>query len=126
MPRYEYRCQDCRKRVSIYQTYEEYGVAPVACPNCASKDLRRLINRVRIAKSEEARMDNLTDPGGWGDIDENDPKSMARAMRRMGQEMGEDLPAEFDEVMDRLEAGESPDEIEESLPELGGDFDSDF
>jgi hypothetical protein len=38
----------------------------------------------------------------------------------MGKEMGEELPPEFDEVVDRLEAGESPEDIENSMPELGG------
>ena len=53
-------------------------------------------------------------------MDENDPRSMARMMRRMGSEMGEDLPEEFDDVVDRLEAGQSPEEIEKDLPDLGG------
>ena len=35
--------------------------------------------------------------------------------------MGEDLPHEFDEVVDRLEAGQSPEEIEGALPGLGLD-----
>ncbi|HEX9798164.1 MAG TPA: zinc ribbon domain-containing protein [Anaerolineales bacterium] len=129
MPKYDYRCQQCGKRASIYQSYEEYGQVEVACPACGSHQLRRLVNRVRIAKSEESRLDALSDPSDWGDLDENDPKSMARMMRKMGQEMGEDMPAEFDEVVDRLEAGESPDSIEESMPELGdmgGGFDDDF
>jgi hypothetical protein len=42
-------------------------------------------------------------------------------MRKMSREVGEDMPPEFDEVVDRLEAGESPEEIEKSMPELGGD-----
>ncbi len=37
----------------------------------------------------------------------------------MGQEMGEDLPPEFGEITDRLEAGEDPESIEQSMPELG-------
>ncbi len=123
MPTYDYGCRDCRKRVSIYQTYEEYGEVDVACPSCGGHDLKRLINRVRIAKSEESRLDDLSDPSAWGDIDENDPKSMARMMRKMGQEMGEDVPPEFDEVVDRLESGQSPDEIEQSMPDLGGGAD---
>lgn len=123
MPTYEYRCRDCRKRVSIYQTYEEYGSAPVSCPNCGGHNLKRLINRVRIAKSEESRLDDLSDPSAWGDIDENDPKSMAEMMRKMSREMGEDVPPEFDEVVDRLESGQSPEEIEQSLPDLGADGD---
>jgi len=129
MPTYDYRCQQCGKRASIHQSYDEYGQVELACPACGSQDMKRLINRVRIAKSEESRLDAMADPSGWGDIDENDPKSMARMMRKMGQEMGEEMPAEFDEVVDRLEAGESPEAIEENMPELGdmgGGFDDDF
>jgi Flp pilus assembly protein TadB len=44
---------------------------------------------------------------------------MARAMRKMGSEMGEDLPPEFNEITNRLEAGEDPESIEQSMPELG-------
>ena len=126
MPTYEYRCYDCQKRVSVYQTYEDYGRVSVACPVCGGSNLERLISRVRVAKSEDSQLDDLADPGAWGDIDENDPKSMARMMRKMGQEMGEDMPPEFGEVVDRLESGQSPQEIEESMPDLGGSDDLDF
>jgi hypothetical protein len=37
----------------------------------------------------------------------------------MGKEMGEDLPPEFDEVVGRLESGQSPEEIEKEIPDLG-------
>jgi putative FmdB family regulatory protein len=121
MPTYEYRCKQCGKRVSIFQTYEEYGVEPAVCPHCASEGLQRLINRVRFARSEEARLDSLSDPGAWSDFDENDPRSMARMMRKMGEDLGEEMPGEFDEVVDRLEAGESPEDIEKSMPDLGMD-----
>ncbi len=120
MPTYEYRCLDCRKRVAIYQSYEDYGRVPVACPHCGGGRLERRIGRVRVARSEESRLDTLSDPSDWGDVDENDPRSVGRMMRRMGSEMGEDMPAEFDEVVDRLEAGESPEEIEKDIPDLGG------
>ncbi len=119
MPTYDYRCQDCRKRSALWQSYAEYGRQPVACPHCGSLRLKRLISRVRVLRSEESRLDSLSDPSDWGDVDENDPRSMARAMRRMGQEMGEDMPPEFDEVVDRLEEGEDPEAIEKSMPELG-------
>jgi len=120
MPTYEYRCLDCRKRAAIYQSYADYGRVPVACPHCGSARLERRIGRVRVARSEESRLDTLSDPSDWGDVDENDPRSVARMMRRMGSEMGEDMPAEFDEVVDRLEAGEGPEEIEKDIPDLGG------
>lgn len=121
MPMYDYRCQACGKRVSIYQTYKAYGVEAVQCPSCGSEDLSRLLQRVRFARSESSRLDSLSDPSAWGDIDENDPQSMARMMRQMGSEMGEELPDEFNEVVDRLEAGESPEEIEAQMPDLGED-----
>jgi len=36
--------------------------------------------------------------------------------------MGEELPPEFDEVVDRLESGQNPEEIESALPDLGSDM----
>lgn len=126
MPSYDYRCRTCGKRSVIHQPYQEYGEVPVECPHCCSADLQRVIGRVRIAKSEESRLDGLADPSGWGDFDEEDPRSMAKMMRKMGQELGEDLPPEFDEVVDRLESGEDPEQIEQDLPDLGGEGDLDF
>ena len=129
MPRYDYRCQSCKKRSVIFQTYAEYGRKVVKCPHCGSVELQRLIGRVRIARSEESRLDELSDPSDWGDFDESDPRSMAKMMRKMGSELGEDMPGEFDEVVDRLEAGEDPEDIEGSMPDLGaenGDDDFDF
>jgi hypothetical protein len=40
-------------------------------------------------------------------------------MRQMSGEMGEELGPEFDEVVNRLEAGQSPEEIEKAVPDLG-------
>ena len=68
-----------------------------------------------MPRSEERRLESMADPSGWGDLDENDPKSMARMMKKMGTEMGEDLGPEFNEVVDRLEAGEDAESIESSL-----------
>ena len=42
-------------------------------------------------------------------------------MRKMSKETGEDLGPEFDEVVGRLEAGDSPENIEKSMPELMGE-----
>jgi putative FmdB family regulatory protein len=119
MPTYDYACRDCGKHNSIYQAYEEYGVVSVVCQHCSSEKLERIIGRVRVARSEESRIESLADPSAWGDFDESDPRSMAKMMRKMGNEMGEEMPPEFDEAIDRLESGESPDEIEKSMPDLG-------
>jgi len=92
MPSYEYRCKECGKRVSIFQSYDAYGKESVQCPHCGSEELQRTIARIRILRSEESRLDSLSDPSNWSGIDEEDPRSMARMMRKMGQEMGEELP----------------------------------
>jgi putative FmdB family regulatory protein len=120
MPTYEYRCQQCRRR----NAYTVRGFNPPeapTCQHCGSTNQSRIISRVAIMKSEDARLDALSDPSNFGDVDENDPKSMARLMRKMGGEMGEDLPPEYGEMVDRLEAGESPESIEQSMGDsLGG------
>jgi putative FmdB family regulatory protein len=122
MPFYDYFCLDCKKRFDVYMSYSEYGRRAVTCSNCGSKNVRRRLPRVRVAKSEESRMDSLagdfSDPSALAGL-ENDPKAMGRMMRKMGSEMGEDLPPEFDDVVDRLEKGQSPEEIEKEMPDLG-------
>ncbi len=35
--------------------------------------------------------------------------------------MGEDMGSEFDEVVERLEKGQSPEDIERELPDLSAD-----
>jgi hypothetical protein len=40
-------------------------------------------------------------------------------MRKMSNEMGEEIGPEFNEVVDRLEAGQSPEDIEKDIPDLG-------
>jgi putative FmdB family regulatory protein len=120
MPIYEYRCGNCRRRVSIFfRSFSAIGEPH--CPNCDSTNLTRLVSKVAALKSEESRLEAMSDPSTFGDVDENDPKSVARFMRKMGGEMGEEMGPEFDEMVTRLEAGESPEEIEKSMPGLGGE-----
>jgi putative FmdB family regulatory protein len=118
MPNYDYTCAGCGRRVTIFQSYKDYGVVRPVCPECGSPELKRRLTRVRIAKGDDQRMQDMEDPLRYfSDADENDPKSLGRAMRRMGREMGDsDLPAEFDEITERLESGEAPESIEKDLP----------
>jgi len=107
--------------VTIYwRSFSEVETARPCCPVCGGEDLTRLISRVAVLRSEESRLENLADPSNLSGLDENDPKSMARWMKKMSSEMGEDLGPEFDEVVDRLETGESPKEVEAAMPDLGG------
>lgn len=120
MPNYDYRCNTCCKRFSVFLSYQEYGIKPVKCTFCQSSNVSRLINRVRFARSLEGELDNLADSDDLDGL-EKDPKALGRMMREMSRETGEDLGPEFDEVVNRLEKGEDPDQIAESMPDLGSD-----
>jgi putative FmdB family regulatory protein len=122
MPLYDFFCQDCQKRFDVFMTYDQYGSRMVTCTTCGSKNVRRRLPRVRVAKSDDSRMESLagdfSDPSALAGL-EKDPQAMGRLMRKMGKEMGEELPPEFSDVVDRLEKGQSPEEIEKEMPDLG-------
>ena len=120
MPTYDFVCQDCQQRFDVFMSYSEYGKRPVKCPHCGSENVRRRMTKVRIAKSEDSRMESMMDESALQGL-EDDPKALGQMMKKMGKEMGEDLPPEFDDVVDRLEAGQSPEEIESALPDLGAE-----
>ena len=60
-------------------------------------------------------MESLADPSKFGDLDENDPQSMARFMKKMGREMGEDLGDDFG---DALECMERDGGMDPSVPDV--------
>ncbi|HYL79597.1 MAG TPA: zinc ribbon domain-containing protein [Candidatus Acidoferrum sp.] len=105
MPIYEYLCQDCRRRVSVLVRSISQPGSPT-CPRCGGRHLERLMSRFSRVRSEDARLDSLADPSSMGDLDENDPKSVARWAKKMGKEMGEDLGEDFDQVMEEAMAEE--------------------
>lgn len=119
MPIYEYRCQACGKLARFTLSYTEYDRAQLSCPHCGSERLRRRISRVALGKSEDTRLDSLVDDPSLAALDEEDPRALGRFMRKMSSELGEEMGAEFNEVVERLEKGESPESIEQSLPDLG-------
>jgi hypothetical protein len=80
------------------------------CKQCGSHSLERVLSRVHVRLSEETRLERLADPSAWSGIDENDPKSVAKVLKKMGQEMGEDgFPGEVDQM------------VEEAMDSQGGD-----
>jgi putative FmdB family regulatory protein len=125
MPTYDFICNTCEKRFEVFMTFSEYGKKTVHCVYCQSDNVRRRMTKVRIARSDETRLESAADDFSGLDGIENDPKALGRMMRKMGGEMGEDLPPEFDDVVERLESGQSPEEIESALPDLGADTASD-
>jgi putative FmdB family regulatory protein len=110
MPIYEFRCEGCGKK-NEFITFRISEPVPTTCRNCGHDSLQRIPSRVRVRLSEETRMERLADPSRLGGLDENDPKSMARWMKRMTHEMGDDLGEDMDvdqmveEAMEEESAG---------------------
>jgi putative FmdB family regulatory protein len=107
MPIYEFECHDCHRKTTAI-VLSRARITEVRCRRCGSANLERLVSRFATPKSEDARMEALADPASMGDIDENDPKSVARWMTRMGREMGEEFGDDLDQAMEEetAEAGE--------------------
>jgi putative FmdB family regulatory protein len=103
MPIYEYDCGDCRRRVSLL-VRSFAASAEAACPRCGGRRLARVMSRFSTVKSEDARLDSLADSASLGDLDENDPGSVARFMKKMGREFGDDLGEDFDSAVDEAVA----------------------
>ena len=102
MPLYEFFCRACRRRMTTL-VRNLARVDEVRCQHCESADLVKLVSRFATPKSDDARLDALSDPSALAGVDENDPTSVARWMKRMGREMGEDLGEDFDQALE--EAG---------------------
>ena len=117
MPLYEYICDNCKKRFNLRFSYEMYGKVNVVCVYCNSVQVRRKLTRFRLKRSDASRLAEMPDPASMEGI-EDDPQSLGRMIRSMSEQTGEDLGPEFDEVVDRLESGQSADEIERELPDL--------
>lgn len=105
MPIYEYECDKCHRSTSVLTMRVSEKAKPV-CRHCGGTRMHRLMSRFAMPRSDEARMDAMADPSNFAGLDENDPKSLARMMRKMGREMGDEFGGpEFDEAVDELESG---------------------
>lgn len=118
MPIYEYRCLACGKRSSLLILSQSAANKPT-CKHCGSIQLERVMSRFAAPKSEEARLESLADPSHFGDVDESDPQSMARFMKKMGKEMGEDFGDEFDEAMEEAGGAEGESASGEPAADMG-------
>jgi putative FmdB family regulatory protein len=108
MPIYEFQCRDCGRKTTAL-VLSRARVDEVRCRKCGGANLEKLFSRFATPKSEDARMDSLADPSAMGDVDENDPKSVTRWMKRMGREMGEDFGEDLDQAVEEEMAGGETD-----------------
>jgi len=146
MPIYEYYCSEHH---TIYQFYAKslaQGQLVPKCPGHPAHTLRKLVSGFAITSrggkdetaapkaeaggdpAEDAKMEAAMSSmeSEFAGVDENDPKAMARMMRRMSEISGEKLDGQMEEVVRKLEEGADPDSLEDQLggadsPEDSGD-----
>ena len=142
MPIYEYYCPDNHTIYQFYAKSVAQGQTTPKCPDNPKFRLRKVISAFAITSggtkdeaaenkpapaadsAEDARMDAAMGEmeREFASIDENDPKAMARMMRRMSELTGEKIEGQFEEVVRKLEEGADPDSLDDQLgPEEQGE-----
>jgi putative FmdB family regulatory protein len=135
MPIYEFYCPDCHVIFNFFSRTLNTTKRP-DCPHCRRARLDRRFSRFAISKGrrepeaggeegggpdiDESRMDEIMEglARETEGIDEDNPRQMAKVMRKLYEASGLPLGGRMEEAIRRMEAGEDPDKLEEEL----GDF----
>lgn len=127
MPIYEYRCNNCRRKVEVF--VQSFSTSSnTSCTHCGSDNLSRIFSRFAVRKSKNDKSvydDILSDRKLTDGLMRNDPRALAKWSRKMSRAADEDITPETEELMDRLDAGADVSEVIEEMkpPELRGDND---
>ena len=145
MPIFEYLCRTCNRIFSFLSLSPRPETAP-HCPKCGASDLTRVPSSFAVPSSGKSKIDSApgaSEPGPDDDAmsrmeqeimqmadsldekDAEDPRVMARMMRRLAEVSGETFTPAMSEMCRRMEAGEDPEALEEELgtqleAEMGG------
>jgi hypothetical protein len=135
MPIYEFFCPDNHKIYSFFARSLAYSGAEPRCPDDPGFRMERMVSSFSVtgraketpgptAESAddpafEAALAAMEQEAGVLDSDNPDPRQVARMLRTLTRASGEKMPAQMEEVMRRLEAGESLDKLEEKFADLG-------
>ena len=133
MPIYEFYCADCHVVFNFLARRPNTTKRP-ACPRCGRPRLERKISRFAISKGRsesdagedplagvyEAQMERVMAEMAqeFEGASEDDPRQMARMMRRLYDGTGLPMGHGMEEAMRRMEAGEDPDTIETEMGDL--------
>ena len=119
MPLYEYRCSNCHRRVTILVRSES---SSITCPNCGSTELNRLFSTFAVGSYDKSDYEDiLADSQLVKGLEHDDPRALAEWNRRMSRGLDEEITPEHKEMLERMGAGEMPDDLmggEETLEEL--------
>lgn len=103
MPLFEFRCRDCQKRFT-FLTGVVAGEAAPRCPVCQSVALSKIMSRFSAGRSDDARLDAISDSLDSQDFD--DPRALRRFAKEMGQQMGAESGEDLGDEMEAMLSGE--------------------
>ena len=109
MPVYEYRCNNCHRRVTIL--VRDFSEPAITCPNCGSTKLNRLLSSFSVRRRGKSNYDDiLSDSRLVRGLERNDPRALVEWNKKMSQG-DEEISPEYEEMLDRMEAGEMPTDL---------------
>jgi len=121
MPIYEFRCNDCQRKVSLFVRNITASLSP-ECPHCGGRQLARVISRFAYHKSGQTRLEEVGSPQPYGGLDYyKDPRNIGRWAEHRLKELGMDMHSEeyrdtFSEVREVIDAareGEMPELVKD-------------
>jgi len=131
MPIYEFYCERCNTIFNFYSRSINTTKQPL-CPRCRKETLKRFLSTFSVLRDsskgekeeslpfDEQKMEQAMGAlaGEAETIDEDDPRQAANVMRRLSEMAGLPLGKGMKEAIERMEAGEDPDKIEEEMGDI--------
>lgn len=130
MPIYEFYSPDTHKIYSFFARSLSQGSKTPRCPDKPGARMERLISRFAVTGRAKEKSASEADPADprmeavmaemereMASVDESnpDPRALARMMRKVTEATGQKVPAEMEQMLRRLEAGEDPERLEEEF-----------
>lgn len=114
MPVYEYRCNACRKKTSVFvrTVSDPQGVT---CSHCGGSDVQRLISSVAYHRTMERVWETSGPPSASGNDDDyyRDPRNIGRWTEQRLEQLGVDMPNEARKMIDAAREGEMPEPLKD-------------
>ena len=113
MPIYEYRCQDCRKRTSVFLRTVSTP-ADARCEHCGSAAVERLISGFAYHKSMQSVWEESGEPTANPSMDYyKDPRNIGRWTEKRLKELGTEVPPQVQQMIDAAREGELPPSVKD-------------
>ena len=90
MPTYEYKCSKCLKKSSRFFRSISQVTQVVLCAHCGSSNLTRVFSTFAIHSPWDSGI-NIPSYETMSDVNDDDPKSVARWAKGMRQDMGDNF-----------------------------------